>query len=208
MILAVVVGRFVLLRRARTLGICREEIAPLYLCALPAGLAGALLPPLVDPRSGITSFGGALAALAAVILFCGLRGYSLVRSLGMLDVLAFAGAFAAALGRLGCAVAHDHRGLPSTSWLAVRFPEGPRYDLGLIDFLFLAAMCGAFRWLGRRPRPVGFFLFSGMIAYSAFRLLRALLETEPHVTGWGVVCAAGMLAVLLKNTRYPAIVRL
>ena len=54
-----------------------------------------------------------------------------------LDIIAYAMPIGWMIGRLGCTLAHDHRGLASTSWIAVNFPEGPRYDLGLIEFLFL-----------------------------------------------------------------------
>jgi prolipoprotein diacylglyceryltransferase len=48
--------------------------------------------------------------------------------LRLLDTAAFAVPFAAALGRLGCALAHEHPGRLSKSWLAVRYPGGARYD--------------------------------------------------------------------------------
>ena len=37
-------------------------------------------------------------------------------------------------GRFGCALQHDHLGIPSTYFLAVRFPGGPRFDLGLLRY--------------------------------------------------------------------------
>jgi len=200
---AILVGRGVVLRRARRLGIGYEAIATLGLCALLAGFAGALAEPLFHWRTGLTALGGAIAALLATVVFCRLRGYSYLRALCMLDVLAFAGTLAAALGRLGCALAHEHPGLPSTSWLAVRFPGGPRFDLGLIEFLFLLALCAAFCWLDRRPRPPGFFLFTGMIAYSAFRILCAGIELDPHSAGWILVCLAGVAAAFIRPGRPP-----
>lgn len=39
-------------------------------------------------------------------------------------------------GRLGCTVAHDHPGIASTFFLAVNYPEGPRHDLGLYEWLY------------------------------------------------------------------------
>ena len=57
-----------------------------------------------------------------------------------LDVVAFAFPFAWTLARTGCFLAHDHIGIASTFWLAVRFPEGPHLDLGLIEALFTASV--------------------------------------------------------------------
>jgi phosphatidylglycerol---prolipoprotein diacylglyceryl transferase len=34
---------------------------------------------------------------------------------------------------MGCAVVHDHPGLMSDSFFAVAFPEGARFDLGLLE---------------------------------------------------------------------------
>jgi len=202
MVLAIVAGRWMILRRARRMGIGHEVIAPLYLCALLAGFAGAMAGPLLHSKAGLTSFGGAVGALVAAVLFCRLRGYSYERTLWMFDLLAFGGTAAAALGRLGCTLAHDHRGLLSTSWLAVRFPEGPRYDLGLIDFVFLSALFGVFCWLDRRPRPAGFFVIALAIAYSAFRILRAELEVQPHIIGWVMVCLAGTAGAFFRPDRF------
>lgn len=206
---AIVVGRGIVLRRARRFAIGQQAIVLLYLCVLLAGLAGACTGILMQPESQLSSIGGAVAGLAAGIFFCGWRGYSAMETLRMLDVLAFAGTFAAALGRLGCALAHDHPGALSTSLLAVRFPDGPRYDLGLVDLLFLAGLCAVFCWLDRRPRPAGFFLIAGMIAYSAFRVLRSELEVEPHVLGWMLVClaggAAGIVAAHCRGSEWARI---
>ena len=82
-------------------------------------------------------------------------------------------------GRLGCTLAHDHRGLASTSWIAVKFPEGPRYDLGLIEFLFLIGMTIAFRVLDRHARPVGFFFGLYGVVYGGFRIWLDTLHVQP-----------------------------
>ena len=197
--LAIAVGRWVLLRRARRLGIPREVIAPLYLCAGLAGIAGALAGPLLRSEGGLTSLGGEVGAAVAGLLYCRFRGYSYERTLCLFDVLTFGGTFAAAIGRIGCALAHEHQGILSNGWLAVRYPEGSRYDLGLIDFLFLVALCAAFCWLDRRPRPAGFFVFTGVIAYSAFRVLRVELEVETQVLGWVAILVASLCGVLLRQ---------
>lgn len=82
-------------------------------------------------------------------------------------------------GRLGCALAHDHRGLPSTSWIAVQFPEGPRYDLGIVEFLFLIGLAVTFRLLDRRPRPTGFFFGLFGVVYGSFRIWLDTLHIQP-----------------------------
>jgi phosphatidylglycerol:prolipoprotein diacylglycerol transferase len=83
------------------------------------------------------------------------------------------------VGRLGCALAHDHRGLWTTNWIAVKFPEGSRYDLGLIEFLFLIGMAALFWALDRKARPVGFFFALYGVLYGAFRIWLDTLHAEP-----------------------------
>jgi phosphatidylglycerol:prolipoprotein diacylglycerol transferase len=100
------------------------------------------------------------------------------------------------LGRLGCALAHDHRGLASTSWIAVRFPEGPRYDLGLVEFLFLIGMVIAFRILDRHPRPVGFFFGLYGVVYGGFRIWLDTLHLQPlRFYGGAIGVAIGLLGL-------------
>lgn len=118
-----------------------------------------------------------------------------------LDSIAYAMPIGWMIGRLGCTLAHDHRGNFSTSWIAVNFPEGPRYDLGLIEFLFLIVMVTAFRLLDRRPHPLGFFFGLYGVVYGGFRIWLDTLHVQPMrfyggiagvvvgLTGWIVMWA-------------------
>ncbi len=101
-----------------------------------------------------------------------------------LDIIAYAMPIGWMIGRLGCTLAHDHRGLASTSWIAVNFPEGPRYDLGLIEFLFLIGMVTMNRLLDRRPRPVGFFFGIFGVVYGGFRIWLDTLHLQPNRFLW------------------------
>ena len=51
------------------------------------------------------------------------------------DVVAVAFSVGLWIARGGCALAHDHPGRLSSSWLAVRFPGGARLDCGLLEWL-------------------------------------------------------------------------
>jgi phosphatidylglycerol:prolipoprotein diacylglycerol transferase len=188
-----------LLRRARRFGIEHAEIAPFYLAILIAGLGGAVIAQLLlswtratlEPGLGLASIGALAGGLAAAILVCCVRHDSLRHSLLLLDIAAFVAPFASCVARLGCALAHDHRGLPSDAWYAVRFPEGGRYDLGLLEFAFLAALSALFLILdARRHRPPFFFGLAALL-YGAFRLWRETLDVNPHFLPWAVVCVLG-----------------
>ena len=55
------------------------------------------------------------------------------------------------LVRLGCVLAHDHVGAASTHALAVAFPNGGRWDLGLLEWLALLPLAAAFVLILRAP---------------------------------------------------------
>jgi phosphatidylglycerol:prolipoprotein diacylglycerol transferase len=100
-----------------------------------------------------------------------------------------------AFGRLGCTIVHDHPGLrtSATNLLAVAYGPGPvqsfgsfelrygttpRFDLGLLEFLFaviLAGMCAA-AW--KRKLPVGFYVAIVPLIYAPVRFALDYLRVE------------------------------
>lgn len=96
-----------------------------------------------------------------------------------------------ALGRLGCALVHDHPGLLTTSPhpLALAWPTGPddgvhrvlgplhivtggstsRFDLGLLEMLFLALLSIVLVVLARKQRPLGTFTGITCMSYAPVR---------------------------------------
>jgi phosphatidylglycerol:prolipoprotein diacylglycerol transferase len=143
---AIVVGRWRVLHLERADGRSDEtRIALLCLVMLALGLTSAVVvriatadfvalltrPALaLTERRGIMSVGGFYGGLVGGLIWCRLRRVSGFETLRMLDRIAFVLPVSWMIGRLGCALIHDHVGRASTSWLAVRFPSGPAYDLG------------------------------------------------------------------------------
>jgi Prolipoprotein diacylglyceryl transferase len=76
---------------------------------------------------GVRSVGGIACGFLAAVAWCRFHRLSALESLRRLDIIAYAMPVGWMIGRLGCTLAHDHRGLASTSWIAVNFPEGPRW---------------------------------------------------------------------------------
>jgi phosphatidylglycerol---prolipoprotein diacylglyceryl transferase len=142
----------------------------------------------------VRSVGGISCGFLAGLAWCRYHKLSLYETIRRIDIVAYSIPLAWMIGRLGCTLAHDHRGLASTSWIAVNFPEGPRYDLGLIEFLFLIAMVIAFWLLDRRPRPVGFFFGLYGVVYGGFRIWLDTLHDQPARFYGG---AAGVLVGLV-----------
>src|SRR5437764_737218 len=113
------------------------------------------------------------------------RMFPYVPEPAVFDIMAFVFPFAWIFGRLGCALAHDHIGIPSDSFLAVRFPDGPRFDLGLLELLATIAIATIFAGLDRRRRPTGLYLALFFALYGPVRFaLDALRTGDERYLGW------------------------
>jgi phosphatidylglycerol---prolipoprotein diacylglyceryl transferase len=129
---------------------------------------------LEDPGSllrlwdGLSSFGGFTGALLAAFAW---RLKHKTPILAYSDVVGSAFPVTWLFGRGGCAVAHDHVGVPSDAWFAVRFPEGGRLDLGLIELVFTVPLLVLFAVLWRKPRPFGTYLSLMALYYAPLRFV-------------------------------------
>jgi phosphatidylglycerol:prolipoprotein diacylglycerol transferase len=111
---------------------------------------------------GVSSVGGAVGGMAGIALY--FRKHRL-RLRPYLDAIALGVAPGWAIARIGCAVVHDHPGVLSQAWFAVNFPGGPRLDMGLLDFVLLAAITLVIYVLSRRHRATGFLAGVVIVGY-------------------------------------------
>ena len=157
-------------------------------------VSGFLLHPLqaLHHHFGFTSLGAICGGFLGGLLWSLYHRLPRFEIFRRLEVLAYTQPLTAMTGRLGCALAHDHRGIATTSWIAVQFPEGPRFDLGLLEFLFLAGLAIVFRILDRKPRREGFFLFWLAVAYTGCRLWLDTLRVNPSYADVAVSAAFAM----------------
>jgi phosphatidylglycerol:prolipoprotein diacylglycerol transferase len=199
-LLAVIVGWEIVQRRALRKGWTRDEVVPLTVWTTLLGGIGshvldvALYQPdavrarpllLLEVWGSMSSYGGLLGGVGGGVLVARLRGLSWARVLDYFDIVAFAFAFSWIFGRTGCAVTHDHVGIFTDSILAVKFPGGARYDLGLLELLWTFVMVAAFLWADRRPRPPGFFIGFFFALYGPVRfLLDTLRVGDERYWGW------------------------
>lgn len=121
---------------------------------------------LLSPTRGISSFGGFLGALIGLLWWTHryrqpIFPYS--------DALLFGLAPGWTFGRMGCFTAHDHPGRHTDFFLAVRYPDGPRFDLGLYEAIFAGALTGLFFILYRRPQRVGIYAALSCTLYAPVR---------------------------------------
>lgn len=91
-------------------------------------------------EGGMSSFGGFFGAGLVLYLFWKQKKINWQ----YLDVLALALPFGWAVGRIGCLLIHDHPGILSNSFLAIRFPEGSRLDMALLEILMLLPLLALF----------------------------------------------------------------
>jgi phosphatidylglycerol:prolipoprotein diacylglycerol transferase len=112
---------------------------------------------------GLSSFGGFTGAIIGGFAW---RLWYRTPILAYTDVVTSCFPVSWTFGRLGCSIAHDHPGLHSEAWFAVRYPDGGRIDLGLLELAITVPLMLAFLWLMRRPRPWGFYA-GAMCAYYA-----------------------------------------
>ena len=151
----------------------------------------------------ISSFGGIIGGLIGALLFFAFSSRDDVKrtKFEYLDAIAFVCPTGLAIGRLGCALAHDHPGTVTAFPLAVSLkttgaldyiagvysgagvplPQNASamgfHDLGLYEFLFLLlVVVPAFMVLDRRRRPPGFYVIAFASVYLPVRFCLDMLR--------------------------------
>jgi phosphatidylglycerol:prolipoprotein diacylglycerol transferase len=228
-LLAIVVEYAIVVRRAPRHGFTSEQASSLIAWAVVLGLISAHVFDVLayyperlraDPLElfrvwgSLSSWGGMVGGLAGLGFVAWRRRLGAVGMLRFFDLTLYALPFTLAVGRFGCALQHDHLGIASTHFLAVNFPTGPRFDLGLLEFLYLVPVSLLFFVLGRSPRPLGFFSGLYFALYGPARFAMDVLRNEDaRYLGWTpaqYLCVAATLAGLtlvawsLRRARGPA----
>jgi len=133
---------------------------------------------------GIGSFGGWIGAALGIFLWKKFKspGTSLLPYADLIcSVLPVAWIF----GRLGCATVHDHKGAlaAAPNILTVAFPDGPHYDLGLLEMLYtivIAAVCAV---LWRKKHAPGLYIGLTCVMYAPVRFALDFLRVDVGPTG-------------------------
>lgn len=201
---AILIGHFLLIRRARQAGLDTGTAAGFSASMLACGLVfGHLVKLFYVPTvwdavqsspalllrifSGQASFGGLLGGLLGGLAYLRWRGASLEATLQWFDQIALVFPYAWILGRAHCVVVHDHPGIRTTSWLGVVYPDGARFDLAVLEILFLLAVIAAYVPLRRHHWSAGFYCGVFLVAYGAFRFMLDQLHVDVvRYFGWSV----------------------
>jgi len=210
---AIAVEYVIVVKRAPRHGFSGEQASSLIAWATVLGLASAHIFDVLayyperlrnDPLElfrvwgSLSSWGGMLGGLGGLAFVAWRRKLGAEGVLRFVDLAVFALPTTLAVGRFGCALQHDHLGVASTHFLAVNFPTGPRFDLGLLEFLYLIPLSLLFFALGRKPRPPGFYLGLFFACYGPGRFAMDTLRNEDaRYFGWTpaqYLCVATTLA--------------
>jgi phosphatidylglycerol:prolipoprotein diacylglycerol transferase len=212
---AVAVEYVIVTRRAPRHGFSSDQASSLIAWATVLGLISAHVFDVIayyperlrdDPLElfrvwgSLSSWGGMVGGLSGLAFVAWRRGLGAEGVLRFIDLAVYALPITLAVGRFGCALQHDHLGVPSTHFLAVNFPTGPRFDLGLLEVLYLVPVSLVFVALGRRPRPSGLYLGLFFALYGPARFaMDALRNEDARYLGWTpaqYLCVAGTIAGL------------
>jgi phosphatidylglycerol:prolipoprotein diacylglycerol transferase len=160
---------------------------------------------LLNFWSGLSSFGGFLGAFIAFLYYT--RRENIPRFV-YADSVALGLSVGWIFGRTGCFTAHDHPGRHTTFFLAVRYPGGPRHDLGLDELLYTIVLTAILFFYARKPRAQGRIIGLAALLYAparfGFDFLRATDVARPDEryagltpAQWACVATAALGAHLL-----------
>lgn len=137
-------------------------------------LANPLL--LLMPWHGISSYGGLLGGTVGAWLFVR-RHPQGPDTWRYLDAIAYALPFGFILGRLGCFLAFDHVGAPTTFFLGQEYLDGVvRHNLGLEEALAWIAIAAVVAVVGRTVRRPGVLVGLVAVLYAPTRFLLDFLR--------------------------------
>ncbi|MFA6491078.1 MAG: prolipoprotein diacylglyceryl transferase family protein [Candidatus Magasanikbacteria bacterium] len=167
-------------------------------------------------QGGQSSLGGFFGAAVAIYLFAKLRHFKMIDFWPYLDIMAISYFLGQGIGRIGCFLIHDHVGILSNSFLAVKFPYGSRFDLGLLESLFVFVIFGIFYKLFNKliTKRWGIVSVYSFMIYAVGRFfldfLRAtdLVDSDPrylHLTAaqWGMI----IIVLILTGTIFSDRIR-
>jgi phosphatidylglycerol:prolipoprotein diacylglycerol transferase len=125
----------------------------------------------------LSSFGGFLGGLIGVLLWKKLRNGG-EPVLPYIDLILSVFPIAWIFGRMGCAVVHDHKGKAAAepNLLTVAFPDGPHYDLGLLEMFFAIFLSLVVASLWGKPRKVGTYTAIVALLYAPVRFAMDFLR--------------------------------
>lgn len=181
LVTGVIVGHTLLVRRLRSHRLADAWSAEYFaMITVGSALLGAYLEgtliawlarayPLASPglsRLSMSSLGGVMGAMLSGFWYIRRKRMPLLPTA---DAASYAFSWAWLIARMGCGLVHDHLGPRSSSVFAVRFPTGPRFDLGLLEALGMVLIVALAAWAERRRLPSGSVFGAVALSYPLLR---------------------------------------
>ena len=186
----IVVGSKLTIKRGRELGESEENVGSMISTSLLCGFIFAhifdvfayqtfgshpTLWEILNPFGGLSSYGGFAGAVGGLYYWCWKHKKKVMP---YADGLAYGLAAGWFFGRMGCFTAHDHPGRFTDFFLAVKYPDGARFDLGLLEALWSLSVTLVFLLLARAKQPLGLYVTILTIAYAPVRFALDFLRAE------------------------------
>jgi phosphatidylglycerol---prolipoprotein diacylglyceryl transferase len=193
-VIGILLGARIATARAKQAGLDAEQFSSLVFWTVASGLVishvldtiayyprEALLEPwrLLMFWQGLSSFGGFTGAAIGFLVYS--HRHRIDRWLAA-DAIAYGLPVGWLFGRMGCSVVHDHPGVMSDSFLAVNFPDGARFDLGLLELMLTPLLILAVIIVGRRTKRSGAIVATIALVYPVLRFPLDFLRA-PYVDG-------------------------
>ncbi len=124
---------------------------------------------------GLSSMGGLAGGIAAAAIWFRAKR---IRFMDYADAFALGTAPGWGIARIGCFTVHDHPGVKTDFFLAIRFADGPRHDLGLYEAIVLLSIGGLLWVLHRRGALRGRLLPLLALLYGVARFLLDFLRAS------------------------------
>lgn len=159
-------------------------------------------------HGGASSLGGFVGAALSLWLFAKKRHFTLKELLPYFDIIVLGSWLGWGVGRIGCFLIHDHPGTLTHFMLGVKYPDGVRFDLGLMESILGFVLFIVFYLLFKKLIKIRFGLVAGfsIASYAAVRFFLDFLRATPDFPGGDLRYLSltpaqwGMLAILLALT--------
>ena len=159
-------------------------------------------------HGGASSLGGFVGGAISLWLFAKKRKFSWKELLPYLDIGALGLWLGWGIGRIGCFLIHDHPGTLTHFILGVKYPDGVRFDLGLLESILGFLLFIFYYLLFKKLIKKRWGLVAGLSAasYAITRFMFDFLRATPDFPGGDARYLSftpaqwGMLAVLFGLT--------
>ncbi len=164
-------------------------------------------------RGGASSTGGFLGAFFGLYFFIKRQHLNWRDLLPYFDILALSLWLGWGIGRIGCFLTHQHPGRLTDFFLAVGYPGGSRFDLGLFESLtgfglFIIYLL-LFKYLTKKQS--GLVVWYSFISYAVIRFFLDFLRASPQdfIGGdvryfwftpaqWGIIVIAVSVIIVIR----------